>query len=162
MEKIENPFINFPNYNCFACSPANPWGLKLDFYKDTDSVVSYFHPAENYSGLPKVMHGGIAGVLMDELMFWAIFVFLEKIAFTTSIEVKYKKYIPTDERIIIRGKIVENKRRFFRTIGEICNNGGELLAQAEGVYFAANLSTLQKSFGLDYFPDAFIKYCEKG
>ncbi len=161
LEKIENPFIEFPNYNCFACSPFNEMGLKLEFYKNHTQVISFYNAPEHHSGLPKVMHGGLTGVLMDELMFWAIFVFYEKIAFTTKIEVNYKKYIPTNEKITITGRVKENKKRIFKANADIKNEQGEILADSNGTYFLADLQTVQKTFGVDYIPDDFIRYCRR-
>ncbi len=159
LEKISNPFIDFPNYNCFACSPFNKIGFKLDFYKDENQVISYYKPSDNYSGLPKVMHGGLAGVLLDELMFWAIFIFCKKIAFTTKMNVNYKKYIPTDKKITISARVIENKKRLFKAEGDIKNESGDVLAVSDGIYFLADLSTLEKTFGVDYMPKHFIHYC---
>lgn len=159
MEKIENPFIDFPNYNCFVCSPANKIGLKLDFYKDENCVYSFFTPKDCHSGLPEVMHGGLASVLLDELMFWAVFIFYEKISFTTSLSVNYKKYIPVNGKIKITGKVTENKKRFFKTSAVIKNNGNEVLCTSEGIYFCSDLKIMEKSFGVDNFPEKFKKYC---
>jgi hypothetical protein len=42
MNKIKNPWIGLTDkgYNCFACAPSNPYGLKMEFYEDGDDIVS--------------------------------------------------------------------------------------------------------------------------
>ena len=42
MDKIKNPFggMEDQGYNCFACCPSNPFGLKMEFYEDGDEIVS--------------------------------------------------------------------------------------------------------------------------
>jgi acyl-coenzyme A thioesterase PaaI-like protein len=158
LTKIENPFLEFPNYNCFACSPLNKSGLKLEFYKDSEYVYTFYTPDANTSGLPGVMHGGIAGVLADEIMFWAIFIFCEKIAFTTKIEVSYKKYIPIDKTIGVKGRVLADKKRIFKTSAEIFDNENIILASSDATYFASKLSTMQEAFNSGAFPNSFKKY----
>mgnify|MGYP003772193053 CR=1 FL=1 len=159
LEKIENPFLDFPNYRCFACSPENPIGFRLNFYKSKEQIISYYTPEDNYSGLPKVMHGGLACVLLDEIMFWAIFIFHNKITFTTNINLKYKKYIPTNEKITLKGKVSEAKKKLFKACGELCDENDETLCSSEGIYFSADISTLEKVFKSGSFPEKFKKYC---
>ena len=39
MKKIINPWSGNPKYNCFGCSPNNPFGLHMEFYEDGDYLV---------------------------------------------------------------------------------------------------------------------------
>ena len=52
MKKIINPWIDLTDkgYNCFACAPSNPYGLKMEFYEDGDDIVSIWTPGCNYQG----------------------------------------------------------------------------------------------------------------
>ena len=36
MKKIKNPYLGLQEqgYNCFACCPSNPYGLKMEFFED--------------------------------------------------------------------------------------------------------------------------------
>ena len=49
MKKIINPWIDLTDkgYNCFACAPNNPYGLKMEFYEDGDDIVSIWTPGGN-------------------------------------------------------------------------------------------------------------------
>lgn len=160
LEKIHNPFVNIPAYNCFVCSPANTKGLRLEFYKDSDSVVSFYTAPDFHSGMPHLMHGGISAVMMDEIMFWAIFVFEKKICFTTHIALKYKKVTPIGEKITIRGRVKENKRRFYSAVGEIVNEKGEAFCTGEGTYFAADSHTVKQAFGVEDFSSELKQYLD--
>lgn len=46
MKKIKNPYkgLEEQGYNCFACCPSNPFGLKMEFYEDGDDIVCLWHP----------------------------------------------------------------------------------------------------------------------
>ena len=50
MKKIINPWLDLTDkgYNCFACAPGNPYGLKMEFYEDGDDIVSLWNPHTNY------------------------------------------------------------------------------------------------------------------
>ena len=45
MKKVKNPYIGLEEqgYNCFACCPTNPCGLKMRFYEDVylDDLKTY-------------------------------------------------------------------------------------------------------------------------
>lgn len=74
MKKIKNPWLGLTDkgYNCFGCSPENPYGLKMEFYEDGDDIVSFWTPGENYQGWMNTLHGGIQATLMDESAGWLI------------------------------------------------------------------------------------------
>lgn len=48
MKKIRNPYIGLEEqgYNCFACCPQNPCGLKMEFHEDGDDVVCFWKTRE--------------------------------------------------------------------------------------------------------------------
>ena len=90
MKKIINPYAGTSEelgYNCFACAPENPFGLKMEFYEDGDEVVCFWAPSENYQGWLQTLHGGIAATLMDETGGWLVFR-----KFQTSAEAVYYKF----------------------------------------------------------------------
>ena len=52
MKKIRNPYLGLQaqGYNCFACCPSNPFGLKMEFYEDGDdlSLIHISEPTRPY------------------------------------------------------------------------------------------------------------------
>ena len=98
MNKIKNPYIGLEQqgYNCFACCPTNPYGLKMEFYEDGDDIVSIWNPGDNYQGWLKTLHGGIQATLIDELGAWVISRKLQTSGVTTNLQVKYRNPIPTE------------------------------------------------------------------
>ena len=47
MKKIKNPYAGTAEgmgYNCFACAPENPCGLKMEFFEDGEEVVCFWEP----------------------------------------------------------------------------------------------------------------------
>ena len=116
MKKIRNPYLGLEEqgYNCFACCPQNPYGLKMEFYEDGDDLVCLWDSGDNYQGWLKTLHGGIQATLMDELGGWLINRKLQTAGMTTNLTMKYRYPVPTGEgvRIEIRGHIKEIKRNF--------------------------------------------------
>ena len=46
MKKIKNPYAGLEEqgYNCFACCPSNPFGLKMEFYEDATTLFVFGIP----------------------------------------------------------------------------------------------------------------------
>ena len=149
MKKIKNPWIELTDkgYNCFACAPTNPCGLKMEFYEDGDDIVSLWRPGSNYQGWLDTLHGGIQATLLDELGGWIIASKFQTSGMTTSLNMKYKKPIPTGENITleIRGRVKEVKRMFVFIEAEIIYDS-EVRSSAEMTYYTFPKDVAEKDF----------------
>ena len=148
MKKIINPYAGTAEqfgYNCFACAPANPYGLKMEFYEDGDDVVCFWEPDVNYQSWIDTLHGGIQATLMDEVGGWFIFRKFQTSAMTTNLNIKYKNPVPIDGKLEIRAKMKELKRVFvFLEITLTCN--GTLCSSADATYFCFSKEKAEKEF----------------
>ena len=97
MRKIHNPFVKYPGYNCFGCSPSNPLGLKMSFVEEGGYVVSKWDPNVNLQGYFRVLHGGIQATLMDEIASWVVYTQLKTAGFTSRAELRYLKTVFVDK-----------------------------------------------------------------
>ncbi len=123
-------------YHCFGCSPDNPRGLKMEFYKDDDEIVSYFEPSWYYDGWDGIMHGGIIATLMDETGAWAVMGLLKKQGVTTKICVKYKRPVKTQTgKLEIRGRIEQIRHKIAHIKTELRDSDGKLCSEAEMDYY---------------------------
>jgi acyl-coenzyme A thioesterase PaaI-like protein len=138
MKKIRNPYLGLEEqgYNCFACCPQNPYGLKMEFYEDGDDLVCLWDSGDNYQGWLKTLHGGIQATLMDELGGWLINRKLQTAGMTTNLTMKYRYPVPTGEgvRIEIRGRIKEMKRN-FAFIEATLSHEGKVCSSCEMTYY---------------------------
>lgn len=137
MEKREmhNAYADLEGYNCFGCSPTNPYGLKCKFIDEGEYVTCRWLPSENYQGFFHVLHGGIQATLIDEIASWAIFSFAKTAGVTTEMRVKYRKAVATDQgEIRLRAKVVDSSPRLVTAKVELFNAAGELATEAEVVY----------------------------
>ncbi len=139
MKKIINPWIGIPKYNCFGCSPNNPFGLHMEFYEDGDYIVSKWHPERNYQGWVDTMHGGVLSTLIDETCGWVVTRKMQTSGFTTSLNVKFRKPVSTNEPVLtIRANIVKQMRNLLFIHAEISNSQGEVCVEGETTYFLMN------------------------
>jgi len=132
MKKIRNPYQGQESlgYNCFACCPQNPKGLKMEFYEDGEDVVCIWEARDEYQGWLKTLHGGIQATLMDELGGWVVNRKLQVAGMTTTLTMKYMRPVPTGDGTLIevRAHIRERKRNFvfidatLSCDGEVCSS----------------------------------------
>ncbi len=139
LRKIINPWIGNPQYNCFGCSPDNPFGLHMEFYEDGDDIVSAWHPQHNYQGWVDTMHGGVLTTLIDETCGWVVSRKMQTSGFTTNLSVKFRKAVSTNESVLkIRAHIVKQMRNILFIHAEITNAEGDVCVEGETTYFLMN------------------------
>ena len=149
MKKIKNPWIPLTDkgYNCFACSPTNPCGLKMEFYEDGDDIVSYWTPDDNFQGWMNTLHGGIQATIMDESAGWLISRKFQTSGRTTNLNVKYKKPVPTGKeiKIEVRARVKEVKRNFV-FIEATISHEGTICSTGELTFYCFSKEVAEKDF----------------
>lgn len=149
MKKIKNPWIPLTDkgYNCFACSPTNPCGLKMEFYEDGDDIVSYWTPDDNFQGWMNTLHGGIQATIMDESAGWLISRKFQTSGMTTNLNVKYKKPVPTGKeiKIEVRARVKEVKRNFV-FIEATISHEGTICSTGELTFYCFSKEVAEKDF----------------
>ena len=139
LKKIINPWSGNPKYNCFGCSPNNPFGLHMEFYEDGDYIVSTWHPERNYQGWVDTMHGGVLSTLIDETCGWVVTRKMQTSGFTTNLSVKFRKAVSTnDPKLTVRANIMKQMRNLLFIHAEITNAAGELCVEGDATYFLMN------------------------
>ena len=112
MIKLQNPYAAFPGYSCFACSPTNPSGLHMEFYKDGDEIVSKWDPSEHYQGFHDILHGGIQSTMMDEIASWVVFIMFDTAGMTYQLNVRFRKPVVISRGIVtVRASLVKQQKR---------------------------------------------------
>lgn len=136
MKKIVNPWVGMDGYFCFGCAPHNEAGVKMEFYEDGDEVVCFWRPEPKYQGWTHTLHGGIQATLLDEISAWVIACKLQTAGVTSRMELRYLKPVhTTDEYLVVRGRIAEQKRNIVTVEACICNREGEVCTKALCTYF---------------------------
>ena len=136
MKKIKNPYSRIDGYNCFACSPENEFGLKMEFVEEDGIFSCYWEPRQHFQGYNNILHGGIQATLMDEIAAWYINAKLVTGGVTARIEARYKKPVFTDKGPVKLTAVLKEKNNRLAGIEvHIYNNDGSLAATGMVEYF---------------------------
>jgi len=84
---------NDGDHYCFACSPKNSSGLRMEVFTDGTMVFSDVTVPNHLCGWGTLVHGGIISTILDEVMGWGAIYLLKKVSITQSITVDFKKPI---------------------------------------------------------------------
>ena len=137
MRKIQNPWTKKEGYNCFGCSPDNPFGLHMEFFEDGDQVVCFWKPTQNYQGWINTLHGGIISTLIDEIASWVVSRKLQTAGVTSRLNVQFRKPVMTTEsQITLRAQMTDRKRNFITIHVTLENATGEICVEADAIYYA--------------------------
>ncbi len=117
--------------NCFACGPDNPIGLHLRFEDDVEGVRSNVTLGADFQGWKNVAHGGIAIALLDEAMAHAAGRAGHR-GVTGSMNVRFRKPVPLGTALVVRGRVVWQRRNVLGLEASVCDSAGSTLLRAEG------------------------------
>lgn len=116
---------------CFACGPENAIGLHLHFEPDGDGVVARTQLRGDFQGWQGIAHGGIAMALLDEAMAHASGAAGHR-GVTASINVRFRKPVPLDVPLTVRGNVQWTRRKVLGLHAEIRDERDTVLAEGEG------------------------------
>ena len=127
--------LEYEDKICFGCGPDNEVGLKLklEFDDDTKTAFGEYAAHELLEGLPNIIHSGIVATILDETMI-TVNKYLEVMAITSEITVRYLQPAFINENLYIRGWFVKKSKRVIENRAEIENEMGKIVARAKGKY----------------------------
>jgi uncharacterized protein (TIGR00369 family) len=81
VRRLDNGAWGFDT-NCFVCEPTNARGLCIPFLYDDEAAVvtAEFTLGDEFSGVPRYVHGGVVLAILDEAMAWAAIAVAERFA----------------------------------------------------------------------------------
>lgn len=156
----ESPALQdaWPNGTCYGCGPANPAGLHIKSYWDSDgeTVIATFQPEARYNaGFPNVMYGGLVASLIDCHSIWTAIATtyraegrehgtLPAISYVTgTLTVRYLRPTPLDTPVLLRARVTELHPR--KALVTCTVQAGDLVT-AEGTVLAVRFEQ-DKSVG---------------
>lgn len=149
--RINNPYTSIKGYNCFGCSPDNPYGLRLEFYEEGDEVVSDWQPGAHFQGYGNILHGGIIATAMDEIASWYIFTQLKTAGVTYELKTRYLAPVYTDKGAVqLRARLKEQNKRIADIDVKLFDNEGNLCSEGVVGYFVFPEKWAREKL---YYPD---------
>jgi uncharacterized protein (TIGR00369 family) len=120
---------------CFGCSPANPAGLRLEFFTDGESIFSWVKVPAHLCGWKNLVHGGIISTILDEVMGRTVIHKTRCLGMTKSMMVEFLKPVTIDRELKAAGKMLEVKNdRECLAEAMIFNEAGDLCAKSTGTF----------------------------
>lgn len=135
MTTIDFPWHAEPSFDCFGCSPRNPFGLKIRMHRlpngDHAAETTF---SEQYSSYPGVVHGGIVTVLLDEVMGDTLALVHGMLAFTVTLRSRMLAPLLVGERYLTVARISGQGNGVLHTEATITGPGDETHVMATGTY----------------------------
>jgi hypothetical protein len=127
------PLLNPPGFpDCLVCGQDNPEGLHLRIRRDGSDAVARYTPRTTQIGYPGRIHGGLIGMLVDEMLVYAG---APHGVWGVTAKVRYwlRRPIPLGAELRLRSRLVQRNERGFRAVVSIHLPGDVLAAEGEGM-----------------------------
>lgn len=122
---------------CLICGRSNPHGLQAAIQTDGRFAWLQARPPGWMQGFVDILHGGLVTALMDEVMWYALFMH-RQITMTAGIEVRFRRPVTPETLITAQGAARRSEGRLLTATARIVTAGGEVLAEAEGRFAPMN------------------------
>ena len=126
------------NRMCFACSPRNPIGLKLEFEYEGDICRTTFVAGPEHQGWNGVMHGGLVTTILDEVMAQWLLV-RNHITMTAEMTTRFVTPVPIGVKLTIESRLVADKRRLFMMEANAMLPDGSVVVKATAKFVPVKL-----------------------
>lgn len=147
MKQFKNAFLEQKEYNCFACSPNNNFGLQMKFYEDGEDVVSIWEPKKQFDGWEGVVHGGIQATLVDEVGEWYIFTKIGRSAVTLDLSIRYKKPLSSEDgKILLRAQLASYTKSIAEIKINVYDSNNTLCSTAVGKFYVFSEEASKRKF----------------
>lgn len=114
---------------CFCCGEKNPLNLKMQFRYENEKLLSDVTFPKEYQGFNNVVHGGIVGTVLDEVMV-NLHCLKGEMVVTAEYNVRLKSPCPVNQKILLSAWSVKKSSRLYFTASEARLENGMLIAEA--------------------------------
>jgi hypothetical protein len=127
--EISKDQIFTDDHYCICCGDKNPMGFKMKFCFEGVKIFSEAIIPKEFQGFNDVVHGGILGTLLDELMVNLYWLKGTKVV-TVEYQVRLKTPCPTGKRVLLSAWPIEEKRQLHYVAATAHLEDGTLVAEA--------------------------------
>lgn len=133
-----------PKYEkCFFCGPATG-GLALELRYTGGSASCDFVADHRFQGYQGVLHGGIVTGILDEVMWWTLFVRTRIVCVTTKIEVDFLRPVSCGTPYSAVAELEESSAASHRLSAVIVDKKGRVCARGTGFFRKTRGITLEE------------------
>uniref|UniRef100_UPI0021C12A72 PaaI family thioesterase n=2 Tax=Frankia tisae TaxID=2950104 RepID=UPI0021C12A72 len=148
-DHIGLPWYVLEDYRCFGCSPHNPHGIQLRFTHHGDGLRTVFRLGRAHESYPGVVHGGLLGVIVDEIMGNLIVLRTGQIPFTTGMRLRYVLPVTVGGGYECTARVRDGGDQLIHTESEIREENGAVVATATASYRTMSLDAASDRMELD-------------
>jgi acyl-coenzyme A thioesterase PaaI-like protein len=128
-EEITKDALFADDRYCLCCGEKNPMGFKMKFRYEGEKLLSEVVIPKEYQGFANVVHGGVLGTLLDEVMVNLYWLKGEK-AVTVEYQVRLKAPCPVNRKVLLSAWLVESRKNIHFTAAEARLEDGTVVAEA--------------------------------
>ncbi|MCU1648766.1 MAG: PaaI family thioesterase [Nocardia sp.] len=144
------PWSVIPDYHCFGCSPHNLSGLRLTFTPHPDGLQARFRLSRSFESYPGVVHGGLTGVICDEVMGNLIVLARHLPAFTISQRTRFLTPLLINREYRCVATLSDDSAEApIRASADILDADGDLCASSSATYQPFVLADVRHQLSLD-------------
>lgn len=123
-----------PRYdNCFFCG-RDPKGLHLAIEYAENICSSDFVIDDSFQGFHGVLHGGIVSGILDEIMWWTVFMATGLICATWKIDVEFRKAVLCGKAHRAVGRYERVRHGTHHLSAAVEDDSGQICAAAAGMF----------------------------
>lgn len=146
---VRVPWSVIPDYHCFGCSPHNPSGLRLTFTPHPDGLQARFRLGRSFESYPGIVHGGLTGVICDEVMGNLIVLARHVPAFTVSQRTRFLAPLLIDREYRCVATLSAGGGELIRATAEILDGDDAVRAASAATYRPFALADVRDQLALD-------------
>lgn len=125
---MNSPIFTDDRY-CICCGEKNPLNLNMKFRYENEQLLSEVIFPKEYQGFNNIVHGGLLGTVLDEVMV-NYHCLKGEMVVTAEYTVRLKAPCPVNQKILLSAHSVKTKGRLYFTASEARLENGKLIAEA--------------------------------
>lgn len=129
MTESTNPSHFTDDRYCFCCGEKNPLNLKMHFRYEDEKILSEVVFPKEYQGFNNIVHGGMIGTVLDEVMV-NLHCLKGEMVVTAEYNVRLKSPCPVNQKVFLSAWSIRKKGRLYFTASEARLENGTLIAEA--------------------------------
>jgi len=148
--------------NCFVCEPTNPRGLGIRYSHDEEGgiVVSEFTLGQEFSGVPRYVHGGVVLAILDDAMAWAAIAVAGRWAVIQHTATTFERPVRVDVAHRVEAAVADGDDASVTTRATVADERGRVCARAHARLSVMSASRARAAVGT--LGDEHARYLRKG
>ncbi len=127
---------------CFFCGPATG-GLALELAYEDGQAVCDFTADQRFQGYDGMLHGGIVTGVLDEVMWWTLFMQTRQVAATWKIEVEFRRPVTCGKPYRASAQFIQSAHGSYSLTARIEDSEKRPCAKGTGTFRRTRGFTLE-------------------